>query len=194
MKKDELTALGLTDEQADSVLKMAGQDIEKHKKKITDLEGERDDLNGRLTAANETLKKFEGIDPAAIKDEVAKYKKAAEDAEQSYTKKITERDQQDWIGKKLDEYGVQSPYARRQLTSDIMAEGSGLSWKDGSFYGFDDFMKAAREKDAGLYQTADEKKAAAEKEALEKKAPAIVGPTGGNSGQPGQKYVPPKIF
>ena len=32
MKKDELTALGLTDEQADKVLAINGRDIEKHTK------------------------------------------------------------------------------------------------------------------------------------------------------------------
>ncbi len=32
MKKDELTALGLTDEQADKVLAINGRDIEKHKR------------------------------------------------------------------------------------------------------------------------------------------------------------------
>jgi len=194
MKTEELTAIGLTEEQASQVLAMNGKDIEKYKKQITTVEGERDAAKAQLDTANATLKKFEGIDPQQIQQELQTYKTQAEEAEKKYTRELTQRDQKDWIGKKLDEYGVSSPYARRQLTSDCMAEGSGLTWKDGAFFGFDDFMKSAKEKDASLYQTAEEK-AAAEKDAANKaKAPTFTGPTG--DPQPGtdKKYTPPKIF
>lgn len=193
MKTEELTAIGLTEEQATQVLAMNGKDIEKHKSKITALEGERDAAKAQLETANATLKKFEGIDPQQIQTELQTYKTQAEEAEKKYTRELTQRDQRDWIGKKLDEYGVTSPYARRQLTSDCMAEDSGLSWKDGAFFGFDDFMKAAKEKDNGLYQTAEEK-AAAEKGAAQKaKAPAFTGSTG-DPAPATPKFTPPKIF
>lgn len=194
MKTEELTAIGLTEEQATQVLAINGKDIEKHKKQITAVEGERDAFKAQLDTANETLKKFEGIDPQQIQTELQTYKTKAEEAEKKFTREMTQRDQKDWIGKKLDEYGVTSPYARRQLTSDIMAEDSGLSWKDGAYYGFDDFMKSAKEKDNGLYQTAEEK-AAAEKEAAQKaKAPTFTGPTGDPAGGGEKKFTPPKIF
>lgn len=193
MKTEELTAIGLTEEQATQVLAMNGKDIEKHKSKITALEGERDAAKAQLETANATLKKFEGIDPQQIQTELQTYKTQVEETEKKYTRELTQRDQRDWIGKKLDEYGVTSPYARRQLTSDCMAEDSGLSWKDGAFFGFDDFMKAAKEKDNGLYQTAEEK-AAAEKDAAQKaKAPAFTGSTG-DPAPATPKFTPPKIF
>ena len=194
MKTEELTAIGLTEEQATQVLAMNGKDIEKHKKQITTVEGERDAFKAQLDTANETLKKFEGIDPQQIQTELQTYKTKAEEAEKKYTREMTQRDQRDWIGKKLDEYGVTSPYARRQLTSDIMAEDSGLSWKDGAYFGFDDFMKSAKEKDNGLYQTAEEK-AEAEKAAAQKaKAPTFTGPTGDPAGGGEKKFTPPQIF
>ena len=194
MKTEELTAIGLTEEQATQVLAMNGKDIEKHKKQITTVEGERDAFKAQLDTANETLKKFEGIDPQQIQTELQTYKTKAEEAEKKFTREMTQRDQRDWIGKKLDEYGVTSPYARRQLTSDIMAEDSGLSWKDGAYYGFDDFMKSAKEKDNGLYQTAEEK-AEAEKAAAQKaKAPTFTGPTGDPAGGGEKKFTPPKVF
>ena len=194
MKTEELTAIGLTEEQATQVLAMNGKDIEKHKKQLTTVEGERDAYKAQLDTANATLKKFEGIDPQQIQTELQTYKTQAEEAEKKYTREITQRDQKDWIGKKLDEYGVTSPFARRQLTSDCMAEESGLTWKDGSFFGFDDFMKSAKEKDNSLYQTAEEK-AAAEKEAAQKaKAPTFTGPTGDPAGGGEKKFTPPKVF
>ena len=200
MKTEELTALGLNQEQIDGVFKLNGLDVEAGKKRIGELEGqvnslttERDDLNTRLTTANETLGRFEGIDPEAIKGEVEKYQKAAKAAEERYTAQITERDQRDWLGKKLDEYGVKSPFARRQLISDAMAQNSGLSWKDGSYFGFDDFMKAAKEKDNDLFQTAEEREAAAKKKEQDGKQPSFVGAS--NNGAQGEhKYTPPKLF
>lgn len=56
-------------------------------------------------------------------------------------------------------------------------------------------MKSAKEKDNGLYQTAEEK-AAAEKEAAQKaKAPTFTGPTGGPAGGGSdKKFTPPKVF
>ena len=194
MKTEELTAIGLTDEQANQVLAMNGKDIEKHKKQITALEGERENFKAQLATANETLKKFEGIDLQKIQEEIRTYKNQAEEAEKDYTRKITQRDQKDWIEKKLDEYGVTSPYARRQLVSDCMAEDSGLSWKDGAYFGFDDFMKAAKEKDNSLYQTAEEKAEAEKAAKLRDRAPAFTGPTGDTKSASGKKFIPPKVI
>lgn len=193
MKKEELTQLGLTEEQANAVFALAGRDVEKFKKQVSDLEIERTDLQGRLTAANDAVAKFDGINPEELKGEVEKYRQQAVDAEANYQKQLTLRDQKSWIKGKMDEYGVESPYARKQLETEAMAEGSGLSWKDGAYFGFDDFMKAAKEKDNSLYQTAEEKAAAAEKAKQQQKAPQIVGRTG-NINPTGAKYVPPKIF
>ena len=204
MKTEELTALGLTEEQVKGVFALNGKDIAaeqaKHSKAIAAVETERDDLKTRLATAETTLKGFEGIDPAKVKQEIEDYKKRAEDAEKGYTAKITARDQQDWINTKLDEYGVKSPYARKQLAAECMSEESGLTWKDGAFFGFDDFMKAAKAKDADLYQTAEEKaaadeaaKKAAEAAAAAQKAPKFTG-AAGEAAPSGEKFTPPKIF
>ena len=69
-----------------------------------------------------------------------------------------------------------------------------LPWKDGAFLGFDDHMKAAREKDKTLYQTAKEKAEAEKAKGQQEKAPYFTGRAGNHNTQPGEKYVPPKIF
>lgn len=209
MKTAELVALGIAEEIASQILAMNGRDIENAKaamaatkdKEISTIAAERDGLRDQLGTANETLKKFEGIDPQQIQEELQTYKAKAEDAERRFTREITARDQEEWINARLDEYGVASPLARKQIKTEVMAEESGLKWqpaKDGRpamFFGFDDYMKAAKEEDHALYLTAEEK-AAAEKQAdLEKKAPSFTGPTGEDGGNQGaMRYVPPKIF
>ena len=197
MKKEELIALGLTEEQASSVLSINGKDIEHAKsvkdKDITTLTTERDDLRSRLTTAEETISKFGGKTPEQIAQELADYKKKAEDAQADFDRKITQRDQKDWLKDKLDAYGVASPYARKQLEAEVMAGDTGLTWKDGAFFGFDDFMKSAKEKDPGLYQTEEEKKAADEQKKLEDGKPTFTGPSDPPA-KGKEKPAPPVIF
>lgn len=207
MKTEELTALGITEEVATKILAINGKDVEHAKstvgaakdREIATLTAERDGLQSQLNTANETLNKFEGIDPEQIKGELAAYKQKAEDAEQKFTREITARDQKDWLKAKLDEYGVKSPLARRQIMSEVMSETDGLKWhsakddKPAMFFGFDDYMKAAKEEDDTLYQTADEKAEAEKQKDLEDKAPEFTGPTG--DPKPGtSKFKPPMIF
>ncbi len=194
MKTEELTAIGLTDEQASQVLALAGKDIEKQKQRITTLEGERDNVQAQLDTANATLKKFEGIDPQKIQEEIQSYKTQAEQAEKNYQQKITQRDQKDWINQKLDEYGVKSPFARKQLITDIMSAEGGLPWKDGTYLGFDDYMKSAKKQDEGLYQTAEEKAAAEEAAKQQAKAPHFTDKTGDPAPGTDKKFTPPKVF
>lgn len=193
MKTEELTAIGLSEDQATQVLAIHGKDIEKHKKTITTLETERDGLRGQLNTAESTLKKFEGIDPQQIQQEIQTYKQQAEDAQKNFDAQITARDQKDWLKQKFDEYGVTSPYARKQLEAECMAEGSGCTWKDGAYFGFDDYMKAAKAKDNSLYMTAEEKAAAAKAAGLQGKAPTFTG-AAGDPTPPAKKFTPPKIF
>lgn len=193
MKTSELKDLGLNQEQIDAVFKLNGLDVENAKAPIATLTAERDDLKTRLATAEDTLKGFDGKSADEVKAEIAQYKKQAEDAGKNFQLQMTQRDQRDWVNGQLDKYGVSSPYARRQLAADVMDEKDGLKWKDGAFHGFDDFMKSAKEKDSGLYQTAEEKAEAEKQAQLEKKAPKIVGPTG-NTTPTETKYTPPKIF
>ena len=187
-----------TDEQITNLLNIHTTDVTKKnkalEKQVTDLTAERDGLQEQLNKANETLTGFEGVDPTKLKEEVEKYKKAAADAEKDYKAKMTQRDQKDWLKGKMDEYDVKSPYARAQLISEIMNADSGLKWKDGAFFGFDDYMKSAKEKDASLYLTAEEKEAAAKQKELEGNAPKFTGPANNGSNNGGNKFVPPKIF
>lgn len=207
MKTAELTALGITEEVANKILAINGKDIENAKaavaaakdKEIGALTTARDGLQSQLNTANDTLNKFEGIDPEQIKGELETYKQKAEDAEKKFTREITSRDQKDWLTKKLDEYGVKSPLARRQIMSDIMSETDGLKWqpakddKPAMFFGFDDYMKAAKEEDNTLYQTAEEKAEAEKQKGLEDKAPEFTD-TMGDPAPNSEKHKVPLIF
>ena len=165
------------------------------------LEAERDGYKSQLEALQEATKGFEGMEAEKVKAEIAALKQKAKDAETNFNAQITVRDQQDWLKAKMEEYGVTSPYARKQLMAECMDEKSGLKWKgaDTGFYGFDDFMKDAKKADPSLYQSAEEK-AASEKEAQEaaktaeaaKNAPKFTSPA--TEPASGGKSTPPPII
>ena len=165
-------------------------------KAVGKLETERDGYKSQLESLQEATKGFEGMDAEKVKAEIAALKQKAKDAETNFNAQMTARDQQDWLKAKLEEYGVTSPYARKQIMAECMDEKSGLKWKgaDTGFYGFDDFMKDAKKADPSLYQSAEEKAEAAKTAEAAKNAPKFTSPTaqpasGGKSAPP-----PPIIF
>ncbi|MBQ9347020.1 MAG: phage scaffolding protein [Oscillibacter sp.] len=182
--------IDIPEDKQEAVKKALGENYKSmadYNKAVTRAEQERDGYKGQLDTLQESMKGLEGKAPADLLKEVADWKKKAQDAKTEYEGKITARDQRDWLNAKLDAYGVKSPFARRQLMAECMDEKSGLKWKGGEtgFFGFDDFMKAAKAQDAGLYQTAEEKEAsdkaateAAKTAEAAKNAPKFTGPAG----------------
>lgn len=92
MTREQLKALGLTDEQIDAIMKENGKDIEKAKgdleTKESELEAktkEVETLQGQLETANAEIESFKEMDIESIKaaadDYKEKYEKAKEDSE-----------------------------------------------------------------------------------------------------------------
>lgn len=82
MKREELTAAGLTDEQVEKVMKMNGDDINREKAKYSDY----DDLKKQLEKANATIEGWKDYD--AIKADVTKYQQEAENARKEAVAKV----------------------------------------------------------------------------------------------------------
>ena len=74
MKREELTAAGLTDEQVDKVMKLNGDDINREKAKYSDY----DDLKAQLEKANATIDGMKDYDD--VKAKVTQYQQEAENA------------------------------------------------------------------------------------------------------------------
>ena len=92
MTREQLKALGLTDEQIDAVMKENGKDIEKAKGDLTAKETELETktkevetLQGQLDTANAEIESYKEMDIESIKaaadDYKKKYEKAKEDSE-----------------------------------------------------------------------------------------------------------------
>lgn len=85
MTREELLALGLTEEQIAELFKINGKDVEKAKGDLSTKETELASVQKQLEDANKEIESFKGMDVEAIKkaadDYKAKYEKAQKDAE-----------------------------------------------------------------------------------------------------------------
>ena len=80
MKRDDLKAKGLTDEQIDFVMGEYGRDVESHKAKLTTAQAELDSVKTQLTEASTTIDGFKALNVDQIKAAADEWKAKAEQA------------------------------------------------------------------------------------------------------------------
>lgn len=103
MKTDELKAWGLTDEQSEKVMAQYGKDVSKLQKENEKLTADRGKEKERADTAEETLKKFDGVDPAGMQAEIDKWKLEAEKTKTEYERKEAEREFEDILKTAISE-------------------------------------------------------------------------------------------
>lgn len=118
-------------------------------KTLSKVESERDDWKERAETAEETLKGFDGIDPANIQTELAEWKKKAEDAEKEFNAKIYDRDFSDALKTALDDVKFSSEAAKKSVMADIKE--AGLKLKDGKILGLNDLIEQMKQTDASAF-------------------------------------------
>lgn len=82
MKREELTAAGLTDEQVEKVMKFNGDDINREKSKYSDY----DDVQKQLEKANATIDGMKDYED--VKAKVTQYQQEAENAKKEAAAKV----------------------------------------------------------------------------------------------------------
>ena len=179
MKTEDLKAQGLSDEQIQFVMKETGKDIKELQTKNGKLEDDLTEMTTRATTAEDTLKKFDGIDPEQIQTELADWKKKAEDAEEDYNAKIAERDFSDALRTELESIKFSSEAAKEAISAKIKE--AGLKLSDGKILGLNDLLAQIKEKDASAFVDEDAEQAKG-------KAANFTKP-GTGSGKPGQRYT-----
>lgn len=149
MKTDELKAWGLTDEQSEKVMAQYGKDISKLQKENEKLTTDRDKEKERADTAEETLKKFDGVDMETMQAEIATWQQKAKDAEKDYADKLAQRDFEDALKEEIGGYKFTSEAAKKAIMAEIRE--AGLKVKDGKILGLSDLLAQMKEKDASAF-------------------------------------------
>jgi len=153
MKKEELLEIGLTEEQANKIFALNGQDVEREKAKTTAAKAELADAQGKLAAAGtelDALKKSNG-DAAAIQQQLAELQAKYDQDTSGLRVQLAERDYSDAIGRAIAGKGLKfsSKSAERAFAAALKERK--LELKDGELAGLDDFIKAQREADPDAF-------------------------------------------
>lgn len=154
MKTEDLEKQGLTKEQIDFVMAENGKDLKKVQKENESLITERDNWKTKAETAEETLKTFEGIDPANIQKELNDWKLKAEEAEKNAQKQIYERDFADALKEEIGAYKFSSEAAKKSVMKEI--SDAGLKLKNGKILGLSDLIEQIRKDDASAFVTEGE--------------------------------------
>lgn len=115
MKKEDLVALGLSEEQIAEVQRLNGLDIKREQDKLAQIEADRDKYKGDLEEAQKTLKEFEDVDVEELKTRVAALTADLEAKEQEYKKELAERDFNYLLEKQINSFGAKNVKAVKAL-------------------------------------------------------------------------------
>ena len=97
MKTEDLKAKGLTDEQIAFVMAENGKDVKREKDKA-------DGYKSQLDTAKESLKVFDGVDVAELKNKIATLTSDLANKENEYNSKLAERDFNDIVSRYAGEF------------------------------------------------------------------------------------------
>ena len=142
----------VTDEQKAAINKAVSENyktINEFEKRVSKLEAERNGYKEQLDTATETLKGFDGIKPEELQAEVEKYKKKAEEQEETFKKELEKRDFSDALDKAIGDYKFSSEYAKKSVMEEIKA--AGLKLVDGKIIGLNDMIETIKGKDASAF-------------------------------------------
>lgn len=164
MKKDELTAMGLTDEQATQVFALHGKEITRLQGAVTALTADRDGLKTQLEDANTQIEQFKGMDVEAIKHAADEWKVKYEKVEADSKAALAARDYDDAIKAAVAGVTFSSTLAKNAFVG--LLKEKGLKLDGGKLIGFDEVLKQAQTDDPSAF-------------ASDKPTPQLTAPMGG---------------
>lgn len=120
-----------------------------HEKKLGKVEADRDTWKFKAETAEETLKGFDGVDLKTMQENLATYKKKAEDAEKNYADQIAARDFEDALKSEMESYKFSSEAAKKAVMAEI--RNAGLKVREGKILGLSDLVESIKKTDASAF-------------------------------------------
>ena len=155
MKREDLQAQGLTEEQINYIMAENGKDIEKVKTKLTAAETARDDYKTQLETANTTIQGYKEMDIDGIKKSVTDWETKYNTDTKALQDKLDEQAYDFALKEYVNGYQFTSDLVKEAVVAQLKAQAFKLN--DGKFLGADDFMKQLKEANPSAFVDEDEK-------------------------------------
>ena len=149
--KTILAELGieLTPEQEKGLTKAVAENyktVSEFDQKVSGLTAERDSLQTQFNTAKEELSKFDGVDVAALQQQIADANQRIKDAENAGKQALAERDYSDAVRRHVETLAFSSNAAKKAFTADLIAKKLPLEGE--KLLGFADYVEAYKAADA----------------------------------------------
>lgn len=152
MKREDLKAKGLTDEQIDFVMAENGKDIESHKTSLATVQKELETAQSQLTEANKQIEGFKGMDIDGIKKAADDYKAQYEQAKQDAETQVQKLKFDHALDDALAEAKAKNAKAVKAL---LDTDGLELL-KDGTLNGLDKQLEKIKSENEYLFESTEE--------------------------------------
>lgn len=158
MTREELKAIGLDDEQIESVMTAHGKstnDIRQKADKVDVLQSQLDDSQNIITSRDSQLEELKKVDAESLQAEIKRLEDEnstiAQQSESRLAEELTKRDKANAIDLRIRDEGVKYPdLVKGTLSLDDVL------FKDGELIGFDEALNTSKEKYADLFPKEEE--------------------------------------
>ena len=152
MKREDLKALGLSDEHIDKIMALNGQDIEKQKGSLVTLQTEADGLKKQLEEAGVTIEGFKKLDIAAIQTAADEWKTKAEQAQKDAADQVARLRFDHALDGALSGAKARNPKAVRAL---LNLDGLKLNEADNSIAGLKEQIEKIQTENDFLFESSE---------------------------------------
>lgn len=154
MTKEELTALGLTDEQADKVFVLHGKGVEKYKTAAEAADQKIVDLNSQLRQRDKDLADLKKLDAAGLQQKLTDLQTQYDTDRQDWEAKEQRRAYEDRRREFFEGISFADEYARRGVLAEFDECGFEYSDKDKGFRGAKDWLEQLMQSSPATFKTA----------------------------------------
>ena len=140
----------ITDEQKEALKKAVAENykpIADYQKQKDRLEAERDTLKTQLEEAKASLAGFDGVDVEGLQRQIAEAQAKVMEAEENAKNALAARDYQDAVKAQVESLAFTSISAKERFIEKLTEKN--LPIEGGKLLGFDDYVSAYKEADAG---------------------------------------------
>lgn len=124
MKKEDLTKLGLNDEQVKEVFRLNGIDINAEKSKADAAAADLKNVRDQLSTTQSQLKELQEMDPAKLQEEIGRLNETLTNQKAEFEKQIADRDFSDAVNSAISAAGGRNAKTIRPLLDETALKAS----------------------------------------------------------------------
>ena len=153
MKKEELTAIGLTDEQANQVFALNGKEIEKHKAAAEAAQAKAAELAEQLTQRDADIAELKKADAAGLRQKLDELQGKYDKDRQAWEEQRKQREYQDRRSEFFQGVEFADGYAKRGVLAEFDEKQFPYSDADRTFTGAKEWLEGLKSSSPSSFQS-----------------------------------------